>query len=65
MLMVEGKRLQQIVKCSHQVPENRTHSWIEEFRREVVDAEFEGPQALTDEIRTGIEGVDEWLHEIP
>lgn len=56
--MIERYRLEQVVEGVHEVAQHWSHRGIQEFGRQVVDAQFQRAQALVDEIGSSIESVD-------
>lgn len=64
VLMVEWQRSEQLPQANHDVVNDRCHERIEKLLREVVDAQLERAQALTDEVGSGLKCVDKWTHEV-
>lgn len=64
VLVVERQRTKELPEPDHDLVDDGGHKRVEELLREVVDAELERPKSLTDEFGTGLEGVDEGLHEV-
>ena len=62
--MVERKRSKEFPQSDHHFIDDGSHQRTQELLSEVVDAEFECSQSLTDEIGSCLEGVNERSHKV-
>jgi hypothetical protein len=64
MLMIEWERSKEFPKADHDFVDDGRHERVEELLGEVVDAELEGTEPLTDEVRARLKGMNKGAHEV-
>ena len=48
----------------HEITEDGLQDRVKEITSEVVDAQFQCPEALRNKLGTALQRRDEWLHEV-